>query len=379
MDAIAQLNKFLLKASKITDEQSKEAAMHLLSFYLKTKDDAKVAEYLMKFKQTVCMYFFEEAVKTLESEVQLQSIHSAMCETEDYKKNVNHVATTRGFIISGVLIKNKVSIARTVLMNTIAAVEKDSKFSDTVVNKFKQNVLENNVLLKSIDDLNNKPWENKENMKRFLNFMETVRNNLFPCISFREAEDTASVQPTSITTEISVNSKSKEKLKVESIPTIDITVDLAAELIKKLSIASKEASILIQSLSDANGTIDLLQKDIMNRDSRIAEFSAELNEKNRTITDLQRKLNERQQLVQECEGRIADLSERLKNSLQMDIISQNQELITLRTNLQNSLKVEYADYLVSKDGECNSDTYGALIGSLARIFKTLRRYGIIID
>jgi hypothetical protein len=83
--------------------------------------------------------------------------------------------------------------------------------------------------------------------------------------------------------------------------------------------------------------------------------------------------------VRENEVRVIDLSERLKNSLQMDNISQNQELITLKTNLQNSLKVEYADYLVSKDSDCNPDTYGALIGSLTRTFKILRRFGITIE
>ena len=94
---------------------------------------------------------------------------------------------------------------------------------------------------------------------------------------------------------------------------------------------------------------------------------------------MRRKLDESQQLMRDNEARIDDLSGRLKNSLQMDNISQNQELITLKTNLQNSLKVEYADYIVSKDSECNPDTYGALIGSLSRIFKTLRRFGIVID
>jgi chromosome segregation ATPase len=165
-------------------------------------------------------------------------------------------------------------------------------------------------------------------------------------------------------------------------PVHDIAVNLAsiiADLYKTLSSASKEAATLFQSLNDNNGTISMFRKDVASRDSQIAELSRILNENNQIIEDLQRKLNERHQEIRENEMRIDDLSERLKNSLQMDNISQNQELITLKTNLQNSLKLEYEDYLVSKDSECNPDTYGALIGSLTRIFKTLRRYGIIID
>ena len=61
--------------------------------------------------------------------------------------------------------------------------------------------------------------------------------------------------------------------------------------------------------------------------------------------------------------KITDLTERLKSSMQMDMISQSQELITLKADLANSLKLEYADYL----------------NSLTRIFRTLRRFGIMID
>jgi len=165
-------------------------------------------------------------------------------------------------------------------------------------------------------------------------------------------------------------------------PVNDIAVNLAsiiADLYKTLSNASKEAAILFHSLSESNGTVSLLRKDIENRDSRITELLATIKENEHLIEGLQRKFNDSQQMILKNEASIDDLSGRLKNSLQMESVSQNQELITLKTNLQNSLKVEYADYLVSKDSECNSDTYGALIGSLARIFKTLRRFGIIID
>ena len=168
----------------------------------------------------------------------------------------------------------------------------------------------------------------------------------------------------------------------EATSTNDVAVNLAsiiADLYKTLTSASKEATVLLQSLNDSNGMVSLLRKDIESRDSRITEFLATIKENELIIEDLQRKLDNRQQTILEKEASIDDLSGRLKNSLQMDSISQNQELITLKTNLQNSLKVEYSDYIASKDSECNADTYGAMLGSLARIFKTLRRFGIIVD
>jgi uncharacterized coiled-coil protein SlyX len=162
-------------------------------------------------------------------------------------------------------------------------------------------------------------------------------------------------------------------------PAQEAAIDVAEELLKMLSSASREASVLLQSLSGSNGTIALLRNDVANRDARIVELSAAVAERNHDIEEMRRNISELQQSVHKSEAHNADLSERLKTSLQMDSITQNQELITLKNNLQNSLKVEYADYIANKDSEFNPDTYGALVGSLARIFKTLRRFGITID
>jgi chromosome segregation ATPase len=153
----------------------------------------------------------------------------------------------------------------------------------------------------------------------------------------------------------------------------------ADELLSILTSASKEAATLLQSISGNNGTISLLRKDIASRDTKITELSSIISERDHERTELQRKITDVQNVLHDKENSVSDLSERLKTAMQMDNISQNQELLTLKTNLQNGLKVEYSDYLASKDVECNPDSYGALLGSLARIFKTLRRFGIIID
>lgn len=377
MDAIVRLNELLGRASKISDGQAKEATELLLSFYSETGDKTIVADYLMKFKSTVCLSFFEGIVKTPDTESQIQSIHSAICSTEAYKKNANHAATSRGFIISAVLIKNEINIARATLMRTITDVEKDGKFSDAVVSNFKQYVLDYCGSLEAIKALGEKAWSKQGDKGRFLRFMAAVDSSIVTIILPVKGRDDGRASHTPVVPESAALPVPKEKSA--PVPMDSVAAELSAELIKTLSSASKEAATLLQSLSSTNGTISLLRKDIATRDLRIAELSAEINENKRAIADLHKKLNDSQQSVREGEAHVADLSERLKNSLHMDSISQNQELITLRTNLQSSLKIEYADYLVSKEGECNPDTYGALIGSLARIFKTLRRYGITIE
>jgi len=373
-----RLDELLGRASKLTDAQAKEAATLLLSFYTEKQEKTNVADCLMKFKSTVCLFFFEAAITTLDPETQIQSLHLAICSTEAYKKNANHAATSRGFIITAVLIKNGVNIARSVLMQTLADVEKDGKFSDAVINNFKQNVVDYCGSLDHIKMLGDKDWDKPDSRRRFMRFMEEVNNSIVTVISPPESKKDVIISTTT-TSPLPISPTPHNEQQIIPVSESNVAKGIADELLKTLINASKEAALLFQSLSDSNGTIALLRKDVASRDARIEEFSKTIRKNNEIIDDLHRKLDESKKVIRDNEAHIDDLSGRLKNSLQMDNISQNQELITLRTNLQNSLKIEYADYLVSKDSECNPDTYGALIGSLSRIFKTLRRFGIIID
>lgn len=409
MDTITQLDKLLKSASKITDVQAKEAARLLLSLFAETQDKSSIADYIMKFKPTVSLFFFEAAVKTLDSETQMQSIHSAICSSEAYKKNYNNVATSRGFVFAAVLIKNGVNIARDVLMRTLVDAEKDGRFSDSVISLFKKHVLDYCGSLQSILALGETPWDNSASRNRFFRFMDAVNSSTVKIISPAKTQEksaatiappveipnepaaTSTIRPpvktqnepsaatAPVAPDVSAPLTKGEGQQVAGIPASDAMEKLAEELLRLLSSASKEANTLLQTLSDSNGTISLLRKEIVERDTRIAVLATNLREKDDAIADLRRKLNESQQSERENEGQIADLSERLRNSLQMDSISQSQELITLKTNLQNGLKVEYADYLIGKESECSENNYGALIDNLARIFKTLRRFGITIE
>jgi hypothetical protein len=368
MDALTRLEELLNRASKITDGQAKESATILLDLCNEAQDDVKTADCLMRFKSNVCLFFFEEAVQLFEPE-KIESLHATICTTEAYKKNANHAATTRGFIISAILVKHELSIARAILMRTIADVEKDGKFSDSVIGIFKQIVVEYCGGIEPIMILGEKEWEKADNRNKFTRFMDAVKGSIVTIVSTGEISET--LPPSANIT--------AEEPELPSPQTKDNATRLMSELLAMILSASKEASTLQQSLSGSNGTISLLRKDIASRDTKIEELSTVVSERDHEITELQRRIVDVQNTLHDKENYISDLSERLKTAMQMDNISQNQELLTLKTNLQNGLKVEYSDYLASKDGECNPDSYGAMLGSLARIFKTLRRFGIIID
>lgn len=391
INTIARLDELLDRASKLTDKQAKEAAQLLLPLCSDSKNCAKAADYLMKFKPAFCLAFFEAAAKTLDHETQLKPLFSAMRSTQAYRKNVNHAATSRGFIAAAVLIKNGAGIARETLMLTIADVEKDGKFSEAVIKHFEKHVLDYCGSFEMIKALGGESWNDKDkaDQSRFMRFINAVEG--------KKVETDARAE---VRTEVHIDARADDREEVHTDARADVreeisdddrtdarpearadahaALGLTAEIITNLSRASKEAAILTQQLSDTNGTLALLRNAIETKDARIAELLSAIGDKERALIDLDTALNQHKLTLREKEESMADLSQRLKNSLQMDAISQGQELITLKTNLQNSLKVEYSDYLALKEEACNADTYGALIGSLARIFRVLRRLGITI-
>jgi hypothetical protein len=78
----------------------------------------------------------------------------------------------------------------------------------------------------------------------------------------------------------------------------------------------------------------------------------------------------------ERDSKIADLEQRLTVTLKLNTSAHNQQLITIKTDIANALKLEYQDYQESKAKEFSASQYEAYHASLFRIFKALKRFGI---
>ncbi|MFI3279634.1 MAG: hypothetical protein R3Y55_03815 [Rikenellaceae bacterium] len=75
-------------------------------------------------------------------------------------------------------------------------------------------------------------------------------------------------------------------------------------------------------------------------------------------------------------AKVADLEARLKRSLEMDAIMENQELITLKHTLAEDLKLQYTDWQEAKDREMGEDEYVFRGAVIKRVFQVLTRNGI---
>ena len=384
MDTVELLEE-IAKRKDPSKGQVREAVALLLQLFSETDGEGTIAEYIMRIKKPdACLFFFEDAVKRFDSD-RIQKLFAAIRSSEAYIKNAGKSGTVRGFIVAAVLIKNNLNLAMPVLAQTLADVEKKGKYSDDVIQKFIVAVVNYCGSLNVINAFFEREWQSEEDRKRINGFMQIVSNRFLPPASSKTQDEIEPVDQGIIkidsddstnkslhVVETNVTESDTKHIETQAAPIPDIAKSQTDALLKVISDATKEVEELMQTLTGGNGTIEILRQQVAVRDSQISDMLVSQEKKDKEIKSLK-------QSKDEMDSQISDLTNRLKLSRQMDNFSQNQELITLKTNLSNSLKVEYADYLTVKNSEITTDTAGRLLGSLNRIYKILRINGISVD
>ena len=80
----------------------------------------------------------------------------------------------------------------------------------------------------------------------------------------------------------------------------------------------------------------------------------------------------------DSEEKVSELDSRLKQVYETDNAIRDQELQTLKKNVADALKMEYADFKDSDD-TVNEDNFMANYASLDRIFRILIRFGFELE
>lgn len=383
MDKITRLNGFIQRASKISETQSREAASLMLELYTDTNDSARLAEYIMKLKPTVCQFFFEKAVESMDLK-QIEALHAAIRTTESYKKNANNAATTRGFIISAILIKNRFENARAILMQSLADFAKRGEYSNAVIELFKTYVISYCDGQDIVGILDERDWESPGLRSRFTRFIQMVQSSYVTVISTAKYDDKTVEKPKSPYTASSpvqndMILNSGEKAKSYTPEADSAAFSLATELLRKLEASNREAQQLLNTLTESNGTIMMLREQLANRESRISQLNTELHERDRQIAGLFSDADREKSEKHEQQLKIADLTERLKQSMKIDGISQNHDLLSLKEEMSSRFKRIYADFLLDKDSDYNENTFEVFRNLLTRVFRVLQHYDIEVE
>lgn len=147
-----------------------------------------------------------------------------------------------------------------------------------------------------------------------------------------------------------------------------------------------ELEKLYNNAFEKNNAFASLENTLLGEKTKLNLANQAISQKNLEIKNLQEKYLVLEKLsseltaeIEEKSAEILDLNTRLKKAFSVDSITQNQELVSLKNNISNSLKLQYADFGELSMAEMSGDNYQFFKITLRQVFKTLERYGIEFD
>jgi len=379
MEAVKVLEDILAKKDKGDSNISRESAAEALkTLFLENNDPKKVVEYLMRLHYSISQAFLEEFCESATDE-QITELAEALLNDEQFKNGSksNNIMYPKG--LSAVLAlasKEKYQSAFLILLKILSTSEKSDGFSDGCVNNFKKLIVEKNGL----------PF--------ILNLFEQMTNNAIACKEFEQQRLTRflkTIENMAVTTtkeDVSVVAQNSESIKISATETgkfIDVSFPLESnpaakpdslDMVYKIEKTQQYILNYVRGLVEDRKSINALTVILAQRDEELKLLRDVVSEKERRIVSLASEVAAKDSQLSEAKRQVDDLTERLRTSFQMDEISRSQELITLKNDISEALRLDYADFVKSKDSSYNEDLFEAYRSTLTRIFKLLRRFGI---
>ena len=153
-------------------------------------------------------------------------------------------------------------------------------------------------------------------------------------------------------------------------------VDDTESAIKRIDKAQKEILVKMQVLTENRLCIEALTAALAQRHEEMLLMNRRIAERENKILSLINEDKEKEIELTNQKQQIDDLTERLRKSMQMDDISKKQEILTLKNDISEALKLDYEDFVKSKEKPYEEDLFEAYRSTLSRIFKLLKRFGI---
>ena len=375
MSAIQILNEVIEQTKKDITAPNRDRAVSALKELAAMDDDAKtIAEYLMKLSYTVSQLFFEEAALTVGNE-RLGQIIDALITNEQFQKGkANNIRYPKGFISILSLAKTgKYQLSFSVLNYILSQAETNGGFSDGCKNSFIKLIINNAGLtaienvVKSVQDgeVVCKEYE-KNRLNRFIDaIMESISVN-----KVKDAKtETATPQLQNID-ETVVTPEPVQNLN---------NVALSNDTITKIKSSQVEMLSLLRKLSSDHIAIDTLSAQLTSRENEITDIRAQRDDKEQQLKEALTEISALTLKLAKADSDVSDLKERLRSSLSMDEISKNQEITTLKNDISEALKLDYSDFIGTKESEYNPDLFDVYRSTLTRMFKLLKRFGITCE
>lgn len=378
MEAIKVLEDVLTKNVKITSKENKKKAVDALTaLFTESNDPKQVVEYLIKLHYSVCQTFLEEFC-TSASDEQITVVAEALVADEQFKKgNPNNIRHPKG--LSAVLAlasKEKYQPAFFVLLNILSYAEKSDGFSDGCINNFKKLIVEKNGLpfvSNLFEQMTNGTIVCKESEQRCLTRFLKIIDNM-TVVTTKEEVPAVGQNSESIKTSVTEMGKINDVCFSSVVKPAAISDNI--DVVYKIERTQQDILNYVRKLVENRTSIDALTLAIAQRDGELDSLRDVVSEKEQRIALLSSEFGAMDRQLSEVKGQVADLTDRLRTALQMDDISKSQELITLKNDISEALKLDYADFIKSSERPYSDSLFNVYRTTLSRIFKLLKRFGI---
>jgi len=387
------LKEILAKRTKGNNQADKKAALDALyANFQKEKDFKLLAEYLNQLHISIFQAFLERICITA-SEEDINSVAKSLVADELFQKGQpSKIMYPRGFPAVLVLAsKEKYQAAFIMLSDILSRSEKSGKFSASCLNNFEKLIAKKNgsdAMIKIFEHAEygsiNCTDSTKEQFTRFLNEVGIITANTEQDGELPTTKKQPPKNPSDDTVVNSLVDESKKTTNLVDLHVLEKMEKSQEETLKMLRTISEKCSTLnvleqmeksqreiligLQALTERSITIDPPTK-LLTNDAELSTLRADIKQKEQLNVSL---LSE----IAENKKEIDDLTERLRTALKMDGIAKNQELATLKNDVSEALKLEYANYTKSKERAYNEDLFEAYRAMLSRVFRVLRRHGI---
>lgn len=368
MEGLRVLNDFCAKKKLSKDDQKKAVAI-LLEMSDDINNAKQVVGYLMKLHYSACSTYYARAAAELSDE-KLVAIVEAFRSNDQIKSNqYQNFLFPKGFgSVLSLARAAKYELAFSILNDILLRSKDGSQFTDGCKDSFKRIVIDAGGFshiqklfeVVSLDDFKAN-LSDKRGFERFLGSFADFSPSPASLI-VRE--------PKTVKEE-----RSPDPIKKERRPN-DGEGYVSVESLVKVESTQSEILTVLRNLTENRTAIDILALQIQKKDDEIVSAQARIRDLEQQLSTTYLELKKSKEDLLSAEMEISDLTSRLRTSLSMDEISKNQELTTLKKDISEALRLDYVDFMETKNSDCSQDLFEAYRSMIMRIFKLLNRFGI---
>ena len=353
------------KDSKTSRSKKVEIVGLLTEQYQSDHDYDELIYWLFKSHYSVVQMFFE---KNNFSDEEAADFLSAL-EASEVLRNKKLNPFSRLWVICSVFMKTGITdsvvskLAFIIVDYGHSRKSPETKYPASLIDEFKNRIINQNLFsnLQKLPDYSEREYC-KKTLSEFITYIALISKT-------NSDEEANADQQSDIKQQQSKKKNAIPQAK-ESEKEIQQKFDInqfgqkLTEQLDRLIVVNDAMALVKLSLSEKEREIEQLRSELKSARDKI--FSLEMEK-----TDLEKRFSA-------SESKIAELDDRLRQVYETDNAIGEQELLTLKKNVSDALKMEYSDFKESDD-TVTEDNFMANYASLDRIFRILIRFGFDLE